>query len=186
MTLIGLAVGMIRTDHVRLSCGRTSGWTPWRLGKSAARTRCCDRPGMQHGFNLIELVVVMAIVVILAIIVIPSYRRYVMKSDIQTAQAALMSMANNLRQYAQDHETYVSVNGGCPVIPPPTEDFTLSCPTLTTTTYTIQATGTGSLSGFTFTLDQNGDRSSTTGVASGWTGNSTCWISDPQGDCAVE
>ena len=136
---------------------------------------------MQHGFNLIELVVVMAIVVILAIIVIPSYRRYVMKSDIQTAQAALMSMANNLRQYAQDNETYVN---GCP-IPPPTEDFTLSCPKLTTTAYTIQATGTGSLSGFTFTLDQNGDRS-TTNVASGWTLNSTCWISDPQGDCAVE
>jgi len=136
---------------------------------------------MQHGFNLIELVVVMAIVVILAIITIPSYRRYIMKSDIQTAQAAMMSMANDLRQHAQDHETYV---GGCST-PPPTEDFTLSCPTLTATTYTIQATGTGSLSGFTFTLDQNGDRS-TTNVASGWTSNNTCWISDPQGDCAVE
>ncbi len=173
------------TDRVRLPCGRTAGRIPWRKGKCATRNECCDRPGMQQGFSLIELVVVMAIVVILAIIIVPSYRRYVMKSDIQTAQAALVSMANDLRQYAQDHETYVSVNGGCPVIPPPTEDFTLSCPTLTTTKYTIQATGTGSLSGFTFTLDQNGDRS-TTGVASGWTLNSTCWISDPQGDCAVE
>ncbi|MHB8390691.1 MAG: type IV pilin protein [Acidobacteriaceae bacterium] len=140
-------------------------------------------PGKQYGFTLIELVIVMAIVAVLAYIALPSYRRYIMKSDIQTAQGALMSMANNLRQYAQDNEINGYV-GGCP-IPPPTKDFTLSCLSLTTTAYTIEATGTGSLSGFTFTLDQNGTRQ-TTAAPPGWTTNNTCWISDPQGDCAVE
>ncbi len=135
------------------------------------------------GFTLIELLIVVLVVAILAIIIVPSYERYVTESKIQTAQAALVSMGIDLKQYQQDSPTSSYV-GGCPV-PPPTEDFTLSCQLLSATGYTVAASGTGPLAGFQFSLDQNGTEL-TVSAPSGWAHNNACWISDPQGDCATE
>ena len=134
-----------------------------------------------HGFSLIELMVVVAIAGILLAVGIPAYSNYVVKSRIQSAQNALLVTANDVRQYAQDHETYV---GSCtnPVAAP---GFQITCPTLTQSAYTVQAVGTGNLAGFLFTLDQTGARV-TAQVPAGWTAKATCWISDQQGDCAVE
>ena len=39
-------------------------------------------------------------------------------------------------------------------MPTATQSFTFTCPTLNATTYTIQATGIGSMAGFIYTIDQ--------------------------------
>ncbi|WP_156030247.1 type IV pilin protein [Thiomonas sp. FB-Cd] len=149
-----------------------------------ASTRLCAPAcsGRQtQGFSLVELMAVVAIAGILLAVGIPAYSNYVVKSRIQAAQNALLVTANDVRQYAQDHETYV---GSC-TAPVAAEGFQISCPTLTQTTYTVQALGTGSLAGFLFTLDQTGARV-TAQVPAGWAANPACWIADQQGDCAVE
>ncbi len=133
------------------------------------------------GFTLIELMVVVVVVTILAVITVPMYEQYIMKSKIQTAQAALMSMGVALKQYQQDHLSYV---GFCPA-PPPTQDFTLSCQGNTASQFTVVASGIGPMAGFGFSLDQNGQQD-TTATPSGWIQTATCWISDPQGDCSTE
>ncbi|MDA8364747.1 MAG: prepilin-type N-terminal cleavage/methylation domain-containing protein, partial [Gammaproteobacteria bacterium] len=73
-------------------------------------------PTAAGGFTLIELMVVVIVVTILAIITIPAYERYTTRSKILAAQAALVSMGVDLKEFQQDHMTYA---GGCPT-PPPT------------------------------------------------------------------
>lgn len=53
----------------------------------------------QKGFTLIELVIVVVILAILATIAIPSYREYVIRGHRRAAQAAMMEIATQQRQY---------------------------------------------------------------------------------------
>ncbi len=133
------------------------------------------------GFTLIELMVVVVVAAILAVIAVPAYTRYVTRSKLLAAQSALIAMGFDLEQYQQDHMTFV---GGCPA-PPVAQDFVLSCTNLAPAAYTLLATGTGSLAGFEFSLDENGNKA-TVSAPSGWNANATCWIADPQGDCISE
>ncbi len=60
-------------------------------------------PKLQHGFTLIELMIVVAIVAILAAIAMPSYSDYIVKSNRSDAKIALM-------KYAQMQESYFVQN----------------------------------------------------------------------------
>jgi type IV pilus assembly protein PilE len=69
--------------------------------------------------------------------------------------------------------------------------FTISCPTLTATTYTITATGgcatctqpDTSMTGFTFTINEGNIRQ-TAAVPGGWTIPATnCWVMKKGGSC---
>jgi type IV pilus assembly protein PilE len=141
------------------------------------------------GFTLIELMITVAIVAILAAVAIPSYTDYITRSKIQEATSTLLSMRTKMEQYFQDQRTFVGACAAGTVAPLPAglKYFTVSCSNLTTTTYTVTATGiAGSdMASFSFTIDQGNNRV-TTGVptASGWSLPATnCWVTRKGGIC---
>jgi type IV pilus assembly protein PilE len=64
----------------------------------------------QKGFTLIELVVVVTILAILATIAIPSYREYVIRGHRRAAQAAMMEIATQERQYFVANRAFAAVS----------------------------------------------------------------------------
>lgn len=140
----------------------------------------------QCGFTLIEVMIVVAIVAILASIAIPSYREYVMRGQIIDGLVPLADMGGKMEQYFQDNRTYVGACAAGTVAPAPnnTPRFSYSCGTPTKSAYTVTAEGAagGSMAGFKFTLNQQGQRA-TTGTPSGWTAGSNCWSVRKDGSC---
>lgn len=136
------------------------------------------------GFTLLELMVAVVIVSILAAVAVPSYRTYSMRGRIPQATNNLAAMRIKMEQHFQDNRTYVGACAASTVAPLPAADaFTYSCPTLTASTYTVQAAGSGSMAGFTYTIDQANVRS-TTAVPTGWgPAAATCWVIKPGGAC---
>lgn len=134
----------------------------------------------QAGFTLIELMIVVAIIAILSAIALPTYTDYMIRGRIPQATATLSTKRVQLEQWFQDTRDYSTfancATGG-------NQFFTFSCPVLTATTYTIQATGTGAMTGFTFTINESNVRTSAVSGVSGWTGNATCWIVRKGGNC---
>lgn len=135
----------------------------------------------KNGFSLIELMIVVAIVGILSSIAFPAYRDYILRSELTEGISNLASMRVKMEQYFQDNRTYEGAcqNGTIASLPQNLKKFTLSCSDLTQDTYTITATST---SGFTFTVDEQNNRSTTT-APNGWNANNTCWIINKVGDC---
>ena len=84
------------------------------------------------------------------------------------------------------NRTFVGACAAGTVAPlPPDDDFSYSCPTLTATAYTVQATGVapGSMSGFTYTIDEANSKA-TTALPSGWgSAPAACWIVKKGGAC---
>lgn len=137
-----------------------------------------------RGFTLIELMVTVAIIAILASIAVPSYTDYVIRGRIPQATNNLSTMRVQLEQHFQDNRTYVGACEAGTVAPLPTsDDFEYTCPTLTEDTFSVVATGTGSMSGFTYTIDESNAKA-TTAVPSGWgTAPVACWVLSKGGGC---
>ena len=62
----------------------------------------------QHGFTLIELMIVVAIVGVLGAIAYPSYKNYVLKSRRAEARVALMEVLQQQERYMSQHNTYIA------------------------------------------------------------------------------
>lgn len=126
-----------------------------------------------------ELLVAMLVAVSLSLVAVFSYRHEMTLSGLKVGQAALLQQAQDLAQFAQDHETYV---GGC-AQPVQVSDWQISCPSLGQSAFSIVATGSGAVAGFQFSLDQSGARA-TLAAPTGWPTSTSCWITNSSGDCA--
>ncbi|NUZ05645.1 type IV pilin protein [Piscinibacter koreensis] len=138
-----------------------------------------------RGFTLIEVMIVVAIVAILAAIALPSYTDYVRRSKISDAVGALAGMRVKMEQFFQDNRTYAGACTAGTVAPPLTNtaNFQFDCGTPDASTYTITATGIGSMAGFQYTLNQANQRV-TVAVPGGWSGaGATCWVLRKEGSC---
>lgn len=145
-----------------------------------------DKMKLQRGFTLIELLVVMVIIGVLTMIAMPSYNNYMIRGRIPDATSNLASKRIKMEQFFQDNKTYVG-GTGCNLDTTSSQYFSFSCPVAATnTTYSIVATGTGSMAGFSYTIDQTNTRTSaiTAPANSSWIANSSsCWITKQGGVC---
>ena len=141
------------------------------------------------GFTLIEVMITVAIIAIIAAVALPNYLDYVTRSRLVEAKTNLSDMRTRLEQYFLDNRSYpgaciaYSASGPAGVgkiyLPAAAKFFPVTCKfILVPPSYTVTATGLG----FTFTIDQ-ANTHATTGVPSGWTTSTTCWVSRKNGDC---
>lgn len=137
------------------------------------------------GFTLIELMIVVVVIGILSAIALPAYKNYIVRGRIPEATSNLSSAQVRMEQWFQDNRSYrVGATTTCGVAMPTGSYFTLTCTAPTATTYTITATGTGSMLGFTYTINESAARTSTITGVSGWTYSSTtCWVTNTGGRC---
>lgn len=141
---------------------------------------------MNRGFTLIEVMITVAIIGILSAIALPAYTEYITRGRIPEATSNLAAKQVRMEQWFQDSRTYRATGGtACQIGASDTTSskyFTFTCTSGSATTYTITATGTGPMTGFAFTVNQNGQKA-TTGVPTGWTTSNTCWVVKKGGIC---
>lgn len=138
---------------------------------------------MQNGFTLIELMIVVVIVGILSAVAIPAYQDHVIRGQLIEATSALADAKIRMEQHGQDNRGDYSVAGF--TCPPTTSNFDYLCPATPppASTFTITATGTGSVAGFIYNINESNVKQ-TTGFKPGWgTPTQPCWITSKGGTC---
>ena len=145
------------------------------------------------GFSLIELMIALVIASILSAVAIPAYRDYLLRVNIPEATGGLLLTAMRLEQYYQDHQSYApsvlptaGAANPCGIALPPVGQFTFDCRAAQGgQSFLLTASGTagGAMAAFTYTLDQQG-QASTTALPEAW-GQipATCWIAKRGGQC---
>jgi type IV pilus assembly protein PilE len=148
----------------------------------------------KKGFTLIELIIAIAVIAILLRVGLPAYTDYVKRGKLVEGTSTLADARVKIEQYYQDNRTYAPASvaltaaNGCPTtlpIPAATTNFTYDCSNLAATTYTITATGIGSVANFVYTIDETNTKR-TTSAPAGWAAAAmpaTCWISKKGGAC---
>lgn len=125
------------------------------------------------GFTLIELMIALAVIAILTAVALPSYTSYVQRSRVPAGLDALSAYATRMEQRYQDVGNY-GTGTTCASGLPTASNFTISC-TLTGSGgqgFTATATGSGPMAGYTYTIDQSGNRATTVHPKGA---NSACW-----------
>jgi type IV pilus assembly protein PilE len=134
-----------------------------------------------RGFTLIELLIAVAIVGILTAIALPAYKDYVQRGRLTEAFAALGGVQLSAEQYWSNNRTYIgfaAVNG----LPAATVNFSYALTAASVSAYKVTATGLGNMAGFSYSIDQAGNRVTAT-LPTGWTVTSSCWVDRKSGAC---
>ena len=142
----------------------------------------------QNGLTLIELMTVVAIMALLATIALPVYNDYVTRGKIPEATANLSDLRVKMEQWYQDNRNYQNTAAtACGVTMPAApvvKYFTFACTNPGgNQTYTLTATGTTSMAGFVYTINESNVKTSTITGKPGWTGNANCWVTRKGGSC---
>lgn len=138
-----------------------------------------------QGFSLTELMITLAVAAIIAAVAIPGYRDHMLRARIPEATSTLSALALRLEQNYQDNQAYGDTKG-CTIAMPADEFFTFECAANNGgQSFLLKASGKspGAMSGFVFTLDQNGN-AMTTQLPAAW-GNApfNCWINKRGSTC---
>lgn len=142
----------------------------------------------QRGFTLIELMVAVAIVAILAMVAVPSYSAYIKRGQLADATTGLAAMRAQMERHYQDNRSYATVGSFTTPCAAAASTrtfghFVVSCSgTPDATTFTLQAVGSGPVSGFTYTINQ-ADVRATTAAASGWNTCASKWLTKKGETC---
>ena len=157
--------------------------TGWIVLRRLPRSGAAQRLGAA-GFTLVELMVVVAIVAILAEVALPAYTDYVTRSRIPQATDRLAQMQSQLDGYFVDHPSTGYAGAlACSTDTTTSSYFTFSA-ICGATTYTAQAVGRGPMAGFTYTVDQAYNKTTTISANwTGWSGSTSCWITKKGGVC---
>jgi type IV pilus assembly protein PilE len=127
----------------------------------------------QQGLTLIEIMVTVAILGIIAAVAMPSYTAYIQRARVPSALEGLNAYFTRMEQRYQDMGNYAN-GGACAVAVPTVNSFTVSCAiTSGGQGFTATATGTGSLSGYRYTINEQGVRITAAHPKGVPTGN--CW-----------
>jgi len=113
-----------------------------------------------RGFTLLELMITCAVVAILAAIALPAYTSSVQRSRVSEGLDMLSSYASRMEQRYQDVGNYGTAS--CTPSLPTGSKFTLACGlTAAGQGYTATVTGSGTMAGYAYSIDQNGVRRTT-------------------------
>jgi type IV pilus assembly protein PilE len=138
----------------------------------------------QTGMTLIEIMIVVAIIGILSAVALPAYRDYVTRGRLAEAFSTLATVQPNAEQYWSNNRTFVGLSDTTknPAWPADTTNFTYTLVSSSPSAYQVRASGRAQAADFVFTIDQQGTRA-TSGVQTGWTLTTTCWVDRRNGTC---
>jgi len=138
----------------------------------------------QAGFSLVELMIAVVVIGVLTAIALPSYNGYVMRARLTEAFTGLAGVQPKMEQHWANTRTYAGFDAAAlKLMPKDSEHFTFELTEASASAYLVTATGQGAAEGFAYTIDQNGNRA-TTSVPDDWTGNDECWVDRKEGTCA--
>jgi type IV pilus assembly protein PilE len=130
----------------------------------------------EHGFTLIELMIVVAIVGILAAVAMPNYTAYVQKTRRADAASIMLQVQQFMQRYYSANNTYVNATIPINLTTAGSSGqttYNITLVNLTASSYTIQAAPTGVMAGDpcgTYSLQSTGQRA----ITGSWT-LSKCW-----------
>jgi len=142
----------------------------------------------QLGFTLIELMMVVMIAAVLAAVAVPTYTAYIARGKIAQVTGALSEAKVRMEQSFNSVRTYATAPGGtdcnADLFVPLFSDtaFSVVVSACSDTTFTITATGLSGkgMSGYIYTINQSGEKTSTTPTAAA---AQNCWLLSKDHTC---